>query len=112
MKTFEYLERIKKLNRLIRSGQTGTPSELAAIMGISQSHLFRCLKELEQYGMEIQYSRSLKTYYYANDNELTIFYSLQLIAASKTKEIMGGKILLNELQNPTLPVRLLQGYIS
>lgn len=104
MKTFDYLERIKKLNKLIRSSQTGTPAELAAVMGMSQSHLFRCMKELENFGMKIQYSRSLKTYFYVNDDELTIFYSLKLIAESKTKEILGGMQLLSSLQKQIIGI--------
>ena len=105
MKPTDYFERIKKLNRLIKSGQTGTPSELASTMHMSQSHLFRCLKELEQYGMKINYSRTLKTYFYENDNELTIFYSLKLIADSKTKEILGGMNLLNGFLNKRAKIR-------
>jgi len=94
MKLVERFERIKKMNGLIRSGHTGTPAEFAVTMGLSQSHLFRCIHELEQYGMDVRYSRSLQTYFYGNDNELTVIYSLKLIADSKTKEIIGGKKLL------------------
>ena len=82
------------MNRLIQSGQTGTPAEFAVTLGISQSHLFRCLHDLELYGMNIRYSRSMKTYYYGNDNELSVYYSLKLIADSKAKEILGGMKLL------------------
>ena len=95
MKLVEHFERIKKMNRLIQSGQTGTPAEFAKTIGISQSHLFRCLHIIEQYGMDIRYSRTMKTYYYGNDNELTISYSLKLIANSKAKEIVGGMNLLS-----------------
>ena len=102
MKLVDHLERIKKMNRIIRSGQTGTPSEFAGILGISQSHLFRCLNSLEQYGMDIRYSRTLKTYFYANDNELTISYSLKLIADCKAKEIMGGMKLLTRIYDEGL----------
>jgi predicted DNA-binding transcriptional regulator YafY len=97
MKPVDYFDRIKKMNRMIRSGATGTPSEFAEALGISQSHLFRCLHDLEQYGMEIRYSRSLKTYFYENDKELSIYYSLKLIADSKAREILGGMKLLSRL---------------
>ena len=90
MKLVDHFERIKKMNRMIHSGQTGTPAEFAEALGISQSHLFRLLHILEQYGMDVRYSRLMKTYFYGNDNELTIHYSLKLIANSKAKEIMGG----------------------
>jgi hypothetical protein len=91
MKLVERLERIKKMNRMIRSGHTGPPFEFAGAIGISQSHLFRCIHELAQYGMEIRYSRTLKTYYYNYDNELTIHYSLKLISDSKATEIIGER---------------------
>ena len=90
MKLVERFDRIKKMNRLIRSGHTGTPAEFAVMMGISQSHLFRCIQELELYGLDIQYSRSLKTYFFLNDKELSLNYSLKLISDDKAKEIVGG----------------------
>ena len=82
------------MNRLIKSGHTGTPAEFATTTGISQSHLFRCLNELQQYGLDIQYSRSMKTYFYGNDKELSINYSVKIITDSESKEINGGMNLL------------------
>jgi hypothetical protein len=90
MKLFENLERIKKMNRMIKSGQTGTPAEFALIIGISQSHLFRCLNEMQQFGLDIHYSRSMKTYFYGNDNELSVIYSVKIISDKEAKVIHGG----------------------
>jgi|GEM_PF-634581 len=90
MKPTDTLKRIKNLNRLIISGQTGTPAEFAATIGIRQSHLFRCLHQLERYGMDLHYSRLLKTYYYGNDVELTINYPVILMADCKTLAITWG----------------------
>ena len=90
MKLVDHFERIKKMNRMIHSGQTGTPAEFAEALGISQSHMFRALHILEQYGMDIRYSRTMKTYFYGNDNELIINYSMKLIVDCKAKEIIGG----------------------
>ena len=95
MKPADYFDRIKKMNRMIKSGATGTPSEFSTALGISQSHLFRCLHDLEQLGMDIQYSRLLKTYFYENNKELTINYSLRLIIDNEAKEILGGQKLLS-----------------
>lgn len=94
MKPADYFDRIKKMNKLIKSGVTGTPAEFAETLGISQSHLFRCLHDLELFGMDICYSRSLKTYYYGTNKELTINYSLRLIIDNEAKEILGGQKLL------------------
>jgi predicted DNA-binding transcriptional regulator YafY len=66
MKLVDQLERIHKMKRMIQSGQTGTPAEFAQNLGISQSHLFRSLHKLEQSGMAIKYSRTLRTYFCEN----------------------------------------------
>lgn len=79
MKFIEYFERMKKMNRLISEGQTGTPEEFAALVGISTSHLFRSLAEMEQFGLSIKYSRTLKSYFYADNRVLEISYSLKLV---------------------------------
>jgi predicted transcriptional regulator len=90
MKIIDHFERLKKMNRMIKSCRTGTPGELAEMLGISQSHLFRCLDELSQFGLVVRYSRSMKTYYYEDDYELSIHYSVKLISTENAKEIMGG----------------------
>jgi len=90
MKFVEHFERVKKMNRMIKSGQTGTPEEFARTIGICTSHLYRYLTEMEQYGLSIEYSRSLKTYFYKNNNELAVHYSLKVISAENTTEIFGG----------------------
>jgi hypothetical protein len=102
MKLFDHFERIKKMNKLIASGHTGTPHEFAETMGISQSHLFRCLHELEEFGLDIHYSRNLKTYYYGNANELKVNYSMKLIADSFAREIIGGERIMKDSSTITL----------
>jgi predicted DNA-binding transcriptional regulator YafY len=67
MKQYNQLERLKKMKRLIQSGQTGTPAEFAQYLRISQSHLFRSLHLLELCGMDIKYSRTMRTYFYGNE---------------------------------------------
>ena len=87
MKYVEHFERVKKMNRLIKSGQTGTPEEFARKIGICTSHLYRYLIEMEQFGLVIEYSRSLKTYFYKNNNELAVYYSLKVVSEVNEKEI-------------------------
>jgi DNA-binding MarR family transcriptional regulator len=67
MKQYDQHERFKKMSKLIQSGQTGTPAEFARYLGISQSHLFRTLHKLEQSGLAIKYSRTLRTYFGTNE---------------------------------------------
>lgn len=90
MKFVEHFDRVKKMNRLIKSGSTGTPDEFARKIGICTSHLYRYLFEMQQFGMEIGYSRSMRTYYYKNDDELEINYSIRVTSEKFEKEKFRG----------------------
>lgn len=90
MKMIHQLERIKKINRMIKSANTGSPREFAGELGISESHLHRYIEELNEMGIPIQYSRTRRTYYYENNAELSLSYSLKIISDHGAKEIIGG----------------------
>jgi len=90
MKMIHQLERVKKINRMIKSANTGSPKEFAGELGISESHFYRYIEELQEMGIPIQYSRARKTYYYENNAELSLSYSLKIISEYGTKEIIGG----------------------
>jgi len=90
MKMISQLQRIQKINRMIKSARTGTPREFAEELGISESHFYRYIDELQEMGVPIQYSRSRKTYYYENNTELLLTYSFKIISETGDKEIIGG----------------------
>ena len=90
MKMIHQFERIKKINRMVKSANTGSPKEFAGELGISESHLYRYIEELNEMGIPIHYSRARKTYYYEDITELSLSYSLKIISDQGTKEIIGG----------------------
>ena len=90
MKMIYQLERIKKINRIIKSANTGSPKEFADELGISESHFYRYIEELQEMGIPILYSRARKTYYYENNTELSLTYSLTIISEQGAKEIIAG----------------------
>lgn len=97
MKMIHQFERIKKINRLIKSANTGSPKEFAGELGISESHLYRYIEELQDMGIPIHYSRARRTYYYENNIELSLYYSLKIISDHGAKEIIGGCKLFSSL---------------
>jgi len=97
MKMIHQFERIKKINRLIKSANTGSPKEFATELGISESHLYRYIDELQDMGIPIHYSRARRTYYYENNIELSLYYSLKIISEQGAKEIIGGYKLFSSL---------------
>lgn len=90
MKITNQLQRIRKMNERIKSENTGSPKEFAEDLGISESHFYRCIEELQEMGIPIKYSRSRRTYFYDNNSELSFSYSLKLISDQGSKEILGG----------------------
>lgn len=95
MKAFEQLERLKRMNRLIKEEKTGTPEEFATRLGVSSSHLYRCIDEIKELGAPVNFSRSRKTYYYEYEFEMRVSYSIQLISEQSLKKIVGGFSLKN-----------------
>jgi biotin operon repressor len=90
MNLIHQFERVKKINRMIKSANTGSPKEFAIELGISESHFYRCIEELQDMGIPIRYSRSRRTYYYEKNTELSLSYSLKIVSEQGAKEIFGG----------------------
>ncbi len=90
MKAFVQLERLKRMNRLIKEGKTGTPEEFAARLRISPSHLYRCIEDMKGLGAPVNFSRSRQTYYYEYDFDIKVSYSVQFMTENRVKSVIGG----------------------
>lgn len=72
MSIIKYLERLRRMDYLISIMATGTPEEFADRMGIKRSTLFQALQEMREMGVNIKYSNSRQTYYYADGRRIRI----------------------------------------
>ncbi len=90
MKAFEQLERLTRINRMIKEEKTGTPEEFACCLHIGRRRLFEYLDELRTMGVKIGYSKQRGTYYFPNGYEIELRYSLKIISKESAKEIFGG----------------------
>ncbi|MGC9355095.1 MAG: hypothetical protein ACP5D9_14710 [Mariniphaga sp.] len=99
MKAIEQLERLKKINKLIKSERTGTPEEFAGELGICQSHLYNLIEELKIMGAPIRYSRTRQTYFYTTEFEIKLHYSLCFIKRDQLKQIFGGYLIKTAYSN-------------
>jgi predicted DNA-binding transcriptional regulator YafY len=70
MSYFTYIDRIKKIDSLIRRGSTGCAEEIADVMGVSRSTVFNYLDVLRSMGAEISYSKKSNSFYYVNNFRL------------------------------------------
>ena len=90
MAYFKYLERLQRIDRLIRMESTGTPGEFAQKLNISESHLYFCLKELREYGLPIAYNGLKRTYYYRENVKLSVSVCIQKLTKDEVIHIIGG----------------------
>ena len=68
----EILSRIQRLDQLIRIKGTGSPTELAQRIGISERSVYEYLKLMKGLGAPIKYSREKKSYSYTYEGNFRI----------------------------------------
>jgi biotin operon repressor len=72
MSLIKYVERLRRMDALISMMATGTPDEFAEKIGIRRSTLFQHLQEMRKLGVDIKYSCTRQSYYYADGNRIKI----------------------------------------
>jgi len=87
MSLLKYIERLKRMDDLIRRKATGTPYEFAARLGIGKSVLMDELRELKELGAEITYCRDSQSYYY----EREFILKIGNLDRSNQQELRGGR---------------------
>lgn len=72
----EIFHRLSRIDALIRIKGTGTPSELADKIGISERSTYEYIRLMRDFGAPVFYSRQRKSYYYKEDGRFTISFQL------------------------------------
>lgn len=72
MKFLCYVERLNRMNQLLKSRTTGTPSEFARYIGVSRTRLYEMIDEMRSYGAPISYSKAAKTFYYEQPYDISV----------------------------------------
>ena len=68
----EIFQRLNRIDHLIRIKGTGTPTELADKIGMSERSMYEYIRLMKEFGAPVVYSRSRKSYYYLEDGSFTI----------------------------------------
>lgn len=68
------INRIKQLDQLITTKHTGTPSELANSIGLSERSIYEYIKIMKAFGAPIKYSRAGQTYLYETAGSFKIMF--------------------------------------
>jgi hypothetical protein len=91
MSLYNYLNRIQRLDALIRRKSTGSPKELAQKLGISERWLYIFLDELKQeLDCPIRYDRSRRSYVYKEPGSILLNFQREL-SDKEGRQIAGGK---------------------
>lgn len=90
----KYLERISRIDQLVRLKKTGSAEQLASKLGISRSTLFETLNLMKDYGAEIAYCPHRQTYYYTQEGCFEIgFKPKNKLSKDDMEKISGGNCL-------------------
>ncbi len=72
MGILKYIERLKRMDDLIRRNATGTSNDFAKKLGISRSVLMDNIRDLRELGANVGYSHFKKSYFYEKEFKLII----------------------------------------
>ena len=84
-KLFERLRQLERLDQLIRMKATGSPSDLARRMDVSERTIHNLMNTLKLFGAEIHYCRIRCSYYYANEIKFRFDIVVEEDKMGKTK---------------------------
>lgn len=90
MSILKYVDRLKRMDELIRRKGTGTAEEFAETLGISVSVLKENINEMRALGADIEFCRHRKSYCYKNCSGLLLKFEKSVLAKSDTGKIWGG----------------------
>jgi len=90
MKALEQLERLQRMNQLIKNERTGSPDEFSQRLGISRRQLYSYIENIKDMGADIGYSKNRRTFYFCNGHEVEISYSFKIISKELSRTINGG----------------------
>ena len=90
MALYNYINRIERMDTLIRCKSTGTPKELAEKLNISERWLYIFLDELRtELDCPIRYDRRKRSYVYEIPGRVTIGFKTE-IDTEDMKKVSGG----------------------
>lgn len=87
MNIFDDLFLLQRIDHLVRTRATGSPTQLAARLNTSERKVYRLLGELRDQGFPIAYDKIADTYYY--QDAVKIEFSI-LVGKTNLMAIRGG----------------------
>ncbi len=90
MNNIRNLERLQFIHKAIETESTGSPTELAGRLRISERLVYHLIEQLKDFKARIGYDRSRKTYFYKEYFNLKVRISVMIVNEDETTELYGG----------------------
>jgi predicted DNA-binding transcriptional regulator YafY len=74
MPAIKFINRLKKIDQLIKLKATGSPKQLAEKLEITERQVYNYLDNLKELGADIKFDKLKNSYTYTSDIELVIAY--------------------------------------
>lgn len=110
MSALRYIERLKRIDRLVKMKATGNPGQLARKIGISERSIYQYLNELRELGAPISYSFFDNSYIYLEEGGLDIQFRKTLHDFHGSSS--GSARIFEHLSVPSSDLTYLQLYFS
>lgn len=88
MNLLEQINRIERLDQLIRMKATGTPAQLASRLKISKRTLYNILDFIKRQGAEVYYCRTQQSFCYQKDVYFHFGFTVEKV---HLRRIKGGE---------------------
>lgn len=89
MSILKYIDRLKRMDELIRRRATGSPEEFAKKIGVCKSMLMLNLAEIKEMGASVKYNSQIQSYYYEQECRLDLGFSE--MQKEELQKVKGGK---------------------
>ena len=99
MKTIKHVERLQYLHNQIQMECTGSPTQIARRLRISERTVYYLIEQLRDYEAQIGYDRGRKTYYYKDDFVLEVNFSICIGNHDQVTEILEGSYFKKNTRN-------------
>ncbi|MEM1124251.1 MAG: HTH domain-containing protein [Bacteroidota bacterium] len=88
MNLLTQIERLERLDQLIRLKATGTPEELAKRLKVSRSTLYNIFEFIKRQGVKVAYCAQRQSYYYETNTYFCFGFFTEKV---QLKQVKGGQ---------------------
>lgn len=90
MSVLKYVQRLRRIDHLIKRRATGNPESFANKVGLCRSSLMDYLRELREMGAPISYCKRRESYIYREEKQLFIGFVDYQFSPQSTQQVNGG----------------------